>query len=71
MADKLSEAASKIRLQINTSKTEVVYQPSPENTAPVEPTIFVIGEILKVFPNFNYQGSILSTDNKADKEISN
>ena len=71
MVDVFSEVASKIGLQINTIKTEVMYQPSPDNIAPVEPTIIINGEALKVVQSFKYLGSTLSSDNRADKEISN
>ena len=57
-------------LQLNTSKTEVLYQPSPTNICPVEPAITVDGETLKVVPSFKYLGSTLTTDCRADKEIS-
>ena len=52
LVEAFTAASMKMGLQINTSKTEVLYQPSPTNTSPVEPTIVVNGEILKVVPSF-------------------
>ena len=69
LMDSFSEAARKIGLKINTDKTEVMYQPSPRNSAPENPQITVNGAHLKVVPHFKYLGSTLSTDNRADKEI--
>ena len=69
IVNSFSEAARKIGLQINTGKTEVMYQPSPRNPAPLEPLITVNGEPLKVVPCFKYLGSTLSNDNRADREI--
>ena len=70
MVDLFSETAGKIGLQINISKTEVIYQPSPRNTSPQDPRIIINGEALKVVTSFKYLGSTLSMDNRADKEIS-
>ena len=70
MLDIFSETANKIGFQINTAKTEIMYQLSPDNTTPVEPTITINGEVLKVVQNLKYLGSTLSSDNTADKELS-
>ena len=67
--DSFAGAAKKIGLQINTDKTEVMYQPAPRNLAPLAPQITVNGDVLKVVPYFKYLGSTLSKDNRADKEI--
>ena len=70
MVDVFSEAASKLGLQINVGKTEVMYQPSPNNSNPQEPIIEINSEPLKVVTNFKYLGSILASDNTVDREIS-
>ena len=48
------DASNKIGLQINTFKTEVIYQRSPDNNTPREPVITINGESLKVVPWFKY-----------------
>ena len=58
-------------LNINTTKTEVLYQPSPTNATPQEPEIKINGETLKVVSNFKYLGSIITPDNRVDMEVSN
>ena len=70
LVDTFSQASGRMGLQINTSKTEIIYQPSPDNTAPREPVIQINGETLKVVPSFKYLGSTLTLDNRVDKEIS-
>ena len=62
MVDVFSEAASKLGLQINVGKTEVMYQPSPNNSNPQEPIIEINREPLKVVTNFKYLGSMLASD---------
>ena len=70
MVNVFAGTARKIGLQVNTQKTEVLYQPSPENTNPTPPRIVIDGEPLKVVENFKYLGSTVTIDNRADKEIS-
>ena len=70
LVDIFSAASGRMGLQINTSKTEVIYQPSPNNTTPRKPDIKINGETLKVVNSFKYLGSTLTPDNRADKEIS-
>ena len=53
-------------LQINTSKTQVIYQPSLDNTARREPDIEINGETLKVVPSFKHLGSTLTPGNRVD-----
>ena len=69
MVDIFAGTARRIGLEINTQKTEVLYQPSPTNTNPDTPTIVVNGEALKVVSSFKYLGSTVTEDNRADKEI--
>ena len=64
------EASNKIGLLIEISKTEVIYQPSPDNNTPHEHVATINGEALKVVPCFKCFGSALTPDNKVDKEIS-
>ena len=71
MVDIFSQASEKIGLQINKGKTEVLYQPSPDNTEPQPPIITINGEALKVVKSFKYLGSTVSDDARADQEISN
>ena len=61
--------SKKMGLHINSSKTEVLFQPSPNNTSPEDPVISVDGESLKVVSSFKYLGSTITTDGRADKEI--
>ena len=70
LLDVVAAASKKMGLQINTDKTEILYQPSPSNTSPVNPVITVDDVPLKVVPSFKYLGSTLSIDGRADKEIS-
>ena len=70
LVDTFSAASERMGLGINTSKTEVLYQPSPENTSPQEPSIQVSGETLKVVSSFKYLGSTITSDNRVDKEVS-
>ena len=72
MLDSFSEASKKIGLQINISKTELMYQPAPGNPTrnEAEPRITINGEALKVVQTFKYLSSTLSVDNRADSEIS-
>ena len=71
MVTVFAEAAQRVGLQINTQKTEVLYQPAPQRSNAEEPEITVGGSVLKVVKSFKYLGSTVTDDNKADKEISN
>ena len=64
-----AKASENVGLQINTSKTEVLHQPSPNNTTPEDPVITVDCEPLKVVSSFKYLGSTLATDCRAYGEI--
>ena len=59
-----------MNLQINTTKTEVLYQPSPNNMSPEDHEIIANGETLEVVSSFKYLGSTRTADNRADKGIS-
>ena len=71
MVTVFAEAAQRVGLQINTQKTEVLYQPAPQRSNAEEPEITIGGSVLKVVKNFKYLGSTVTVDNKAEKEISN
>ena len=70
LVDTFSEASGRMGLQTNTRKKEVIYQPSPDNTATREPDIRINGDTLNAVNGFIYLGSTLTPDNRADKEIS-
>ena len=69
MVNVFAETAGKMGLQINTQKTEVLYQPAPHSDETEMPQIVVDGEVLKVVGNFKYLGSTVTADNRADREI--
>ena len=70
MVNCFSHTAQKIGLQINIGKTEVMYQPAPDNVHPREPSIKIKGEELAVVTTFKYLGSTIANNNRVDKEIS-
>ena len=61
MLDSFSEASRKMGLQINISKTELMYQPDPSSPTQNEPRITISGEALKVVQTFKYLGNIENT----------
>ena len=68
MVDKVSQASKLFGLTINISKTEVLYQPTP-NTSSQEPTITIDSTHLKNIDSFKYVESTISNDVYLDKEI--
>ena len=68
MVHQFSNAAALYGLQINTNKTEVLYQPSP-GEAYVAPTIEVNNNVLKDVSSFTYLGSTLTNNNSSDAEV--
>nr|VZI47363.1 unnamed protein product [Spirometra erinaceieuropaei] len=71
--DLFSAACENVGLVINTQKTVVMHQPSPNSaTAPnAPPQISVNGTQLQVVENFPYLGSTLSRNTKIDDEVAN
>nr|VZI29245.1 unnamed protein product [Spirometra erinaceieuropaei] len=70
--DLFSAACENFGLVINTQKTVVMHQPSPNSaTAPNAPHINVNGTQLQVVENFPYLGSTLSRNTKIDDEVAN
>ena len=57
--DGFSTACDNFGFTISTKKTEVMYQPAPENLYQV-PNITVKGQRLQAVENFTYLGSTLS-----------
>ena len=70
LLDVFATASKKMGLQLNTSKREILYQPSPNNTSPEDPVNTVGGEPLNVVSSFNYLGSTLTKDGRVDREFS-
>nr|VZH94938.1 unnamed protein product [Spirometra erinaceieuropaei] len=68
--DLFSAACENLGLVINTQKTVVMHQPSPNTaTPPNAPQISVNGTQLQVVENFPYLGSTLSLNTKIDDEV--
>ncbi|BHF73455.1 hypothetical protein SprV_0401653600 [Sparganum proliferum] len=68
--DFFSAACENFGLVINTQKTVVMHQPSPNSaTPPNAPQISVNGTQLQVVENFPYLGSTLSRNTKIDDEV--
>ncbi|KAL8597728.1 hypothetical protein ACOMHN_001687 [Nucella lapillus] len=70
LTDSLSAATKHFGLTISIKKTEVMFQPSKGSTANM-PEIKINGTVLNNGDSFTYLGSILSSPNSLDKEISN
>jgi hypothetical protein len=73
ITSRFSEISKAFGLQINIHKTELLYQPSPnnrnrENNA--QPIVTIDGEVLNRVHKFKYLGSYVSDDNKVDTKIS-
>jgi exonuclease III len=68
MLNKFSESSKLFGLTISLAKTEVLFQPAPENnTSP--PPFSIDGTVLKFVDSFKYLGSIISNDGQLDREI--
>jgi sorting nexin-29 len=73
ITSRFSEISKAFGLQINIHKTELLYQPTPnnrnrENNA--QPIVTIDGEVLNTVRRFKYLGSYVSDDNKVNTEIS-
>ena len=68
IVDRFSSAADMFGLKINTSKTELLYQPPPMSIEPPETTT-VHDEPLKSTESFTYLGSTVTNTNSADLEV--
>ena len=66
--DLFADACQKFGLTISTAKTEVLYQPAPENEY-TEPNIQCNGASLVAADRFTYLGSTLSMTASLDEEI--
>ena len=64
------EASNKIGLLIEISKTEVIYQPSPDNNTPHEHVATINGEALKVVPCIKNLRRALTPDSRIDNDLS-
>ena len=63
------EAATCFGLRLNTTKTELLYQPPPQQQQPEQPVVEVNGEALKTTSTFTYLGSTITSKNSSDAEI--
>ena len=68
LCDCFAAASRRFGLTISIKKTEVLYQPARGN-AYTPPAIFIEGKQLKAVELFKYLGSIVTSDNSADAEI--
>lgn len=66
--DAFSEAYKSIGLEINSNKTQILWQPAPTCNA-IPPGVMVNGSSLKNVEHFPYLGSHLSTNANIDVEI--
>ncbi|PIK58516.1 hypothetical protein BSL78_04540 [Apostichopus japonicus] len=69
IVDRFSADADLFGLQINSAKTELLYQPKP-GKATQEKEITIKGERLTQSNTFTYLGSTISSNNSADVEVS-
>ncbi|XP_064495874.1 uncharacterized protein LOC135405089 [Pseudopipra pipra] len=65
-----ADAAELFGLEVSLKKTEVVHQPAPQEV-PHHPHITIGQSELKSVQQFNYLGSLISSDGKIDGEIDN
>ncbi|XP_051625679.1 uncharacterized protein LOC127461696 isoform X1 [Manacus candei] len=65
-----AEAAELFGLEVSLKKTEVLYQPAPQEVFH-HPHITIGQSELKSVQQFNYLGSLISLDGKIDREIDN
>ena len=68
LCDCFATASRRFGLTISIKKTEVLYQPARGNVY-TPPAIFIEGKQLKAVELFKYLGSIVTSDNSADAEI--
>ena len=61
--DKFAEASKEMGLNVNITKTDVLYQPAPNVSVNELPIIQIDGIPLKVVKNFRYLGITISHDN--------
>ena len=64
-----ADAYSRLGLSINVGKTQVLYQPPPNEAIRVAPTIEINGENLETVDRFSYLGSHLSSNANIDDEV--
>ncbi|XP_027521360.1 uncharacterized protein LOC113957786, partial [Corapipo altera] len=65
-----ADAAELFGLEVSLKKTEVLYQPAPQEV-PHHPHITIGQSELKSVQQFNYLGNLISSDGKIDGEIDN
>ncbi|KAJ7416834.1 hypothetical protein WISP_68266 [Willisornis vidua] len=65
-----AEATELFGLEVSLKKTEVLYQPAPQEVF-YDPHITIGESELKPVQQFTYLGSIISSDGKIDKEMDN
>jgi len=68
MLDRFVAASVALGLTINIKKTEVLYQPAPGDPHQ-DPDLYIHGEPVKSVSSFTYLGSVVSSDNSIDLEI--
>ena len=68
MLKRFWDALKLFDLTISLKKTEFLFQPAPNGSAP-QPTITIDGTELKTAESFKYFGSVISNDGQLDKEI--
>ena len=66
--DRFASSCTNFGLTISTKKTEVMFQPAPQQRYS-EPSITVKGETLKAVDNFTYLGSTISRSVNIDTEV--
>ena len=69
MLNRFSDASKLFGLTISLGKTEVLFQPAPNSSAP-QPTITIDSMEMKTVKSFKYLGSMISSHGQLDKEIS-
>ena len=69
IVNKFSENSHLFGLTISLGKTEVLFQPAPASVAH-RPIISTDGTQLKTVDDFNYFGSVISSDGSLNKEVS-
>ena len=69
ITNRFAEAAKVFGLKMNISKTEFLFQPSPDTHYPTHPSVSVDGTQLKEATTFPYLGSMISNSASADVEV--
>ena len=69
MLNRFSDASMLFGLTISLGKMEVLFQPAPNSSAP-QPIITISGMEMKTVKSFKYLGSVISSNQQLDKEIS-